>query len=144
MQIIKTPNLELRWLKPDKTIKAPLIVYAEEYSSFGGFFIKPEKCEYLFEGSYISADNGIIAITQEGDEANTIAHEYRHLWQYTNGWDLNSIGWNNPVDYKQGIIEYFIKSSSEMDALLWSQAKAPCDWPEQWLVWIKEYATCST
>jgi hypothetical protein len=71
-----------------------------------------------------------------------VAHEWRHYWQFANGWNYDGI----PVDdrmfyidtYWDFVYDYFTKSKSEMDALLFSLEHAPCKHDSKILKYIKE------
>lgn len=139
MQLVRFPSLALRWCANlDKTIPMPKIIYADTVRGYSGCFVHPMKAEILFEGVHVDARRGVIIVSPETEhEANTLAHEFRHLWQYWRGWANDCIPWPNFPDYKTNIIQYFTLSKIEMDALLWSQRVSPAILCEEWLGWIR-------
>jgi YbbR domain-containing protein len=76
--------------------------------------------------------------------AGTIAHEFRHHWQKWKGIKFDSAGWANQKgkSYTEAIVEYFLGSVTEMDALLFELKYAHCDeseWRlEQCRITVKE------
>jgi len=139
MYRIKYPSLHLNWIRNlDKTICNPILIYADEECEYSGCFVHPFNGEWWFEDFPIDGEKGIMIISGETEnEANTIAHEFRHLWQFINGWKYDSFKWKHTRDYKKQIINFFRSSKMEMDALLWSQKKAPCNMCEEWIEWLK-------
>ena len=132
--------LELHWLaKADKYILMPPVIFAD--IAYGGYFHIPQKKEVLIGNEYYPADRGLIVISETHSEhiESSIAHEWRHLWQYyqrgkpkfVSQWNLKS-----PLSYKKQIINFFASDPSEYDALLFQLKKAPDDVARQWYEWI--------
>ena len=122
--------------RPDKSIILPPVVITENDTA-GGWYVEPEKAEIVIDGRYYPLDRGLIAISSAQESMdNTLAHEYRHHWQYMNGFALDSIGWNISGTYKEKIIKYFTKSRSEMDAFLFAMAYEAGDSILEWQEWL--------
>ena len=136
----KSSYLELHWLaKADKYILMPPVIFAD--IAYGGFFHFPRKKEVLIGNEYYPADRGLIVISEIYSEhiESSIAHEWRHLWQYyQRGEHILKSKWNleSPLSYKEQIIGFFLSDSFEYDALLFQLKKAPDDVARQWYEWI--------
>lgn len=107
----------------------------------GGLYAQPEKDEIFIDGHFYPMDKGIIVIsTEQGEDIDaTLAHEYRHHWQFVNGWRYDGIGrWANVPgqNYEEKIINYFMQSRSEMDAHLFSMKYAREDYTMIWQEWL--------
>ena len=132
--------LELNWLaKADKYILLPPVIFADIPS--GGFFRFPDKKEVLVGDKYYPADRGLIVISETYSELieSSIAHEWRHLWQYyQHGRPRSTTQWNleSPLSYKKQIIDFFMSDPQEYDALLFGLEKAPDDTALEWHEWI--------
>ena len=132
--------LELNWLaRADKYILLPPVIFADIPS--GGFFHFPRKIEVLIDDKYYPADRGLIVISEIHSEhiEASIAHEWRHLWQYyQRGEHILKSQWNleSPLSYKEQIIGFFLSDPFEYDALLFQLKKAPDDVARQWYEWI--------
>ena len=136
----KSSYLELHWLaKADKYILMPPVIFAD--IAYGGYFRFPDKKEVLVGDKYYPVDRGLIVISETHSEQfkSSIAHEWRHLWQYyqrgepksTSQWNLKSSS-----SYRKQIVDFFISDPSEYDALLFQLKKAPDDVARQWYEWI--------
>jgi len=140
MQNLPTNYIELNWLaKKDKDISLPSIIFDD--IDYGGCYYSPMHYEILIGEKFYPLDNGLIVINSMYSDnfiENSIVHEWRHHWQVMNGYELNIISWNtkSKMTYKQQIIEYFTKSSSELDALIYSNKISPCDDTIEWYEWI--------
>lgn len=59
-------------------------------------------------------------------EDSMLPHEWRHHWQYCNGYKSDSLGWppdsapTTPTTYDQQIRTFFRQSHTEMDALMYA------------------------
>lgn len=133
-------SLELRWLaRKDKYIRFPEVVFANIES--GGIWIYPSKKEKLIGDRYYPLDLGIIVVNEEfGDEHEaTIAHEWRHVWQYYN-WGERGVhhpwGIEPHLSYREQIVNYFANDVRELDALLFEVKIAPRPHALQWYEWI--------
>ena len=128
--------LELNWLaKADKYILLPPVIFAD--IPYGGFFRFPRKEEVLIVDKYYPGDRGLIVISETHSEhiESSIAHEWRHLWQYyQRGEPKLKAKWNleSPLSYENQIVDFFISDSFEYDALLFQIKKAPDDIALQW------------
>lgn len=130
--------MDLHWLyKLDKFLPTPILVFDYE-KEYGGYYLHPEKTEYQIGDSFFNCKNGIIVVSTAFDHnslQNTIAHEYRHHWQFCKGWIYDGIGWNLPSeeDYDITLKNFFNSSKSEMDAYLFSVKVAYDKVMEYWL-----------
>ena len=131
--------LELNWLaRADKDILLPPVVFADT-AGCSGFCQYPRKGERLIGDRFYPLDRGLIVVgLDSADVANTLAHEWRHLWQvYNKGeWDPKSWDAVGKRSYKTKIVEFFKQSGDEMDALLFSLKKAPDEVSLLWHEWI--------
>lgn len=129
---------ELNWIaKKTITITKPVIAF--ENIDYGGCYYPPSKCEILVNDRHYTLDKGLIIInpTETKEIVNCIAHEWRHHLQFMTGIKPESIEWDyKNGDYEQSIIDYFTKSKTEMDALLYSNKYAPSELSILWQQWI--------
>lgn len=138
--------LELNWLaRHDKDILLPLILISSEYAC-GGYYLSPKKQECLIDDRYYPQDRGVIVVNNnefKDSPESIVAHEWRHLWQTYQGWpkevDTSWFNLDELLSYKQKIIEYFNRSFTEMDALLFELKKAPCDAVLMWYEWLVKH-----
>lgn len=133
---------DLNWLRGiDKEISLPKVVYFESYD-YGGIYFHPMDEEIYVEGVYYDCKKGIIIVNtlerEDREVSATLAHEWRHHWQKVNGWKYDGIGWYSDEysDYKADVIEYYTKSISEFDALLFEKKKTKADYASEWYEWV--------
>ena len=117
----------------------PPVIFAD--IAYGGYFHFPRKKEVLIGNEYYPADRGLIVISELYSERieSSIAHEWRHLWQYYQEGKPEYISqWNlkSPLSYEKQIINHFIFDYREYDALLFQLKKAPDDLALEWHEWI--------
>jgi len=132
------PSLELNWLRKDKDIFLPKIVFAT-MDGCGGFYAHPEENEYYFNGTYYDRVKGILFIDDTNDDSfvvNTIAHEWRHHWQFVSGFGFDHVELNCGLEYKDMIIDFFKSSWTEMDVLLFSLEMYLGDEALEWYEWL--------
>lgn len=88
-------------------------------------------------------DRGVILLSEyygESPEA-TLAHEWRHCWQLYN-WGLEALdcpswSYDEKISYKKQIIDFFLASYCEYDALLFERKHSKAiDYTEEWYEWI--------
>jgi hypothetical protein len=136
--------LETRWLKGPKWLPAPTIVVASKTfcGNCDGMCFFPRK-EVFVDGRYYDARNGLLMISEVA-HAGTLAHEYRHHWQWFAGYrKYDGASFECPVGgdyatYRAAIVRYFAKSRYEWDALLYEIVKAPENNPaHNWMDWIQ-------
>ena len=127
------PSLDLRGIVPlsEKDVPTVPIVYVDD-STVGGRYIRPSREECQVGQRFYDLRRGLILVSLllrdefhiNGDhEADTLAHEWRHHWQYCNGYKSDSLGWpppNVPDVYSQQIRAFFCQSYVEMDALMFA------------------------
>lgn len=132
--------LELNWLaKADKYILLPPVIFTDIPE--GGFFHFPEKEDILIDDKFYPADRGLIAISERYPEQieSSIAHEWRHLWQYYQHgkpWEVAEWNLKSPLSYKKQIVKFFTSDPFEYDALLYQLKKAPDDSAREWYEWV--------
>jgi len=134
------PSLELNWLRKDKDIPMPLILF--EKISVGGYYCRPAKTEWYLNGKHYPLDNGLLVVNIETEYdfiVNGIAHEWRHHWQWWMGVTSDCPGWNGGGSYKKNIMQYFLCSRTEMDALLFSNKMYPSNDTLEWYDWLVKY-----
>lgn len=129
-------SLELRWLKLPKDLSLPLIVLCES-ANFWGLMHHPERGEVLLGHTYYPLDKGVLQINPKSkvNLVSVMVHEIRHHWQHANGWVYDGISTAAIEErfVKQGIVfpwweascEYFNRSRSEKDALMFQHKHAP-------------------
>lgn len=115
-------SLELNWIrkKVDKSIPIPEVVY-HPLDKAGGKYYQPNNCElYDPDGKPYLMRYGVIVIDPEYEPfQSTIAHEWRHHWQYYNGikFDISPIDLFDNFDYDTALLKYFTESNTEQDAV---------------------------
>jgi hypothetical protein len=133
-------SLEMNWIrnKIDKSISLPPIETAS-MEDCGAKMIYPIDMEYFTYGKYYDLSKGLILISDifdsdDKDIANSIAHEFRHYWQYLNGWEVGmGKKFSQDIEYDNAIVKYFSESYIEWDALTFSHKYAPSDLSTSWL-----------
>jgi len=132
-EVNRNPSFDLRWLKPAKDISLPLIVRGDfGPRSFGGRYTPPERAEDDSYSSPLPLDRGIIAVNcnrlaringRHVEEADTIAHEFRHHEQFLRGynfratWTPNNLDWGYGEEYDRNIRLYIRRNPTEQDAM---------------------------
>ena len=132
------PSLELNWLsRHDKDLPIPAVIWSPSGTDFHdvrcrGCYYRPLRQEFLVGERFEPFHNGAIIVSgQEPDLiAGTLAHEWRHHWQYFRGmlpdkvtFDMNLF--DDPDSYDDAIKMYFESQKHEMDALLFQYRMAP-------------------
>lgn len=125
--------------KSEKAAGFPLVVMEEHPETggveVGGFYVSPRRDELEVGGRFYDLAGGLIVARCD----STVAHEWRHHWQWFHGWTYDGIGWP-PKPYRSywdGIRRYFRESRSEMDALLYEVERVPVDSTLSWLEAIR-------
>ena len=136
---------ELRWLyKVNRGVVVPELIYVNEKGTASGLYYRPERKEYRVGDRYYDFRNGLIVINlnlkvNDKDVGNTISHEWRHHVQFLSGIPFDNHPWvtpENPVDYPDAIVRYFMTSRREMDAHLFALRVCPSDYNLLWNEWI--------
>lgn len=126
-------SIELGWLaKGDKSLFLPELVFAEIPT--GGCYHAPE--HGVNEEYGCDARKGIIVVsTLYGSEvvAATLAHEWRHHWQWWSGIKFDYVPWIGEEDYDSELRAYFKRSSTERDALRFEMKKAQAPHHDEWM-----------
>ena len=137
------PSIDTRFvLRRWKQVSQPMIVYNPNLLDHAGIYIAPTYSVEHICDSELFNDAGIIQIsTAKNMEPllieSTIAHELRHHWQHSRGWQYDGIGWpvmrsGVELDYQDAVIQYFTRSRSEMDALRFELWRSKDDCIRSW------------
>ena len=132
--MIKHPSLELNWLPKAKDVPLPNMFVVDDYD-YSGCYYNPEYAEVELDGKCVSIENGLIII-KSNTSPSTIAHEFRHHLQWWYGMDLGAVAWDFHKPYKDAIVEYYTKSLTELDALLYECKHYPDDDNMQNYEWV--------
>jgi len=105
-----------------KQVVLPKIKYANIGNNIYGIYFYPNKT-IICAGEEIFTDKGLIIINSEfpQDHASTIAHEWRHHWQYHNGLLINSYSAEEDEPFRT------LVQPEEADAHIFSHYYAPDD-----------------
>lgn len=129
---LKVPSLETNWLqRSEKWLPQPE-VWVSDFETASGAYCYPgiDTRGTVFEAVYPTKAGAIVIVESQNEELGdfeaTLAHEWRHHWQFWCGWKYDG----NPgalarLPYEQAIYCYFRSSRSEMDALLFERRVAP-------------------
>lgn len=118
-------SLELNWIrkKVDKTIPMPEVIFWP-LTTCSGKYYPPEEGHEIFDlddRPHSMCYGAIIVNPEFGDEEtqHTIAHEWRHHWQYYHGIDFGKspIKAFDTMEYEDALLKYFTTSDTELDAL---------------------------
>ena len=133
------PALECRWLaRRLRHLPVPDVVYVDSLK-VGGFYHPPTEDPIFHRGVVAPpARNGLIVVGVHYDDVDpsTLAHEFRHHWQYHNGIEFDHIPLNSDVEGDQWwdhIYDYFTKSKTENDALMFEYRVAK-NWSNEMIV----------
>ena len=132
--MIKYPSLELNWLPKAKGVPLPDVCIVDDYD-YSGCYYYPEYSEVELDGKCVSIENGLI-ILKSDTSPSTIAHEFRHHLQWWYGLEVEGVEWDFNKPYEDAIIEYYTKSITEMDALLYECNHYPDDYNMQNYEWL--------
>jgi hypothetical protein len=128
-------SIELNFLaRRDKQTTLPALVFTRHSNLAQGLYYEPEQdAEVIIDGRAISLSCGLISIDDsmlvDSIEA-TLAHEWRHHWQATHGWDLRvtlDFDFTNEETYWREVRRYYRRQPWEYDALLFEISVAPTD-----------------
>lgn len=140
---VRNPSLEFNWLPNSlrKGLSTPRLVIVDR-NDCGGFCCQPtlERCVHPWVEMDV-AEGAVIGVSSnELDIAGTLAHEYRHYWQwFSYSKSMAQSVWNHrSTDYKAAIISYFRSYWWEMDALKFQLKYAPDDVSRLWWDWLME------
>ena len=133
--------------RKDKGLLLPrvLIVSGFAWAKYPGCYYHPQKGELLYQGRFTPLDRGLIVVSEMTEWcrhgfASTLAHEWRHHWQWFN-FPYRSVvrEFNHSVSYREAIIEFF-RNAKERDALFFSHEVEPCEETRLWKSWVEENA----
>ena len=144
----------LYWLvRKAKDLVVPRVVFIEGPAleeGASGCYYHPfwgEMVEFA-TGRLISLESGLLVLPTAVDDEGiwgknglpeTLAHEWRHHWQWFNQVHCRAATWTGRIPYQEEIVSYF-GHPREMDALLFSHSVAPSEITKMWLSMIKENA----
>lgn len=130
---------EVNWLrKYDRSLVVPEVVFTPKlvlagHGEVGGAYYHPARGELLVDGKAIDRAFGVIVVSLVSNLPATIAHEWRHHWQWHRGVSFDHRRWREEILYEDAIREYFQGSSSELDALRFQNQVAPDETSRHWL-----------
>jgi len=133
--------IDLHWLwERDKWLPLPDLVYRQDGSGSGVYYPPDPSPFFLEDGNTIAGLNGIICVSPDHNDteeavANTLAHEWRHHWQWHSGkpWTPQRWAQCSADEYLGNIAAYYLRSRMEMDALLFSVRAAPSELSSEWV-----------
>lgn len=136
-------SIELEWLtrKIDKTLSIPTLIYSDNENSYcGGSYYDSADKEICIDGKYYSLKNGLIVIygnniSDDKHFIHTLAHEFRHS-MYDNKkilYDGIEMDMLDEYNYDWVAKQYFTKSKSEYDALMFAHKYAPSSCSTHWI-----------
>jgi len=125
----KISSFDTNWLsRKHKQLPACKIIFTDEIR-VGGYYVQNPRKERYVESIPVYPGSDYIIIGHDCDRLpleSIIAHEFRHHWQFMNGWKYDGLGWAGTKDYDKEITNYFHYSFSEIDALLYEIKLFPC------------------
>ena len=136
--LVRYPERVFRWCRTQKDISAPPVIEMAA-AGFSGQYYPIEHAEVCLGGRHWSLAKGLIvlntvAISDHHDEADVIAHEWRHHWQFLHGWKYDgkppiNHEWGGGETWRQNVKRYYTTSKSELDAMHFAIAKAGAESP---------------
>jgi len=117
-------SLELNWIRNfDKSLFIPEVVF-HSLNSASGKYYPPEKKGWLYDENghpYLMRFGVIVINPNQSDKEvpRTIAHEWKHHWQYFHGikFEIPPTNLFNRYSYMTAIVKYFKCSRTESDAI---------------------------
>jgi hypothetical protein len=135
------PSLALRPFLPlsEKDLPTPRVLYVDGVP-YGGIYFHPKDEGEVIGQRHIDLSRGALIVSTENFAEDTLAHEWRHHWQFCNGWKYDGVNWPprglEQASYDAQVHAYFCGSKSEMDALKWSwRATGVKDDRWEWAIW---------
>ena len=130
---------ELNWLRcGHKEIPLPDIIF--EQIELAGCYCRPVANEIIIGNRFYDLSKGIILVNPNDNDdciKSVIAHEWRHHCQWYAG--LSAIKprkFKDTGNYRHDIIDFFNNNDTEIDALIFSIAMAPCETNMLWAEWL--------
>ena len=138
--LVSKPWLTLRWLRPPKDMLIPDIVECSSLSGAAGLYYSPRP-EAEVNGRCFDASRGLIVVADTDwyaadNTASTLAHEWRHHWQYMNGVVFDSKPFDTSLPYRSAIVKFFCSSAVERDALRFEYERHPCETNTERMEWM--------
>lgn len=122
---------ELHWLtRRHRGLIVPRLVVDESLTSVSGYYAHPDTDALDVNGVAVSRVRGVIVINACFDPC-TLAHEYRHHWQWCNGIQFQHVEWNWNGTWEQSIARFFAASWTERDAMRFERKMYPSHFNEQ-------------
>ena len=136
--LVRFPSLETGWLhKYLPALPQPVVVYGPSRPDAEAVYYRPWRGEVEVLGRFFPGDRGIILLAEPECVANTLAHEYRHHWQWHFGLRGVSTKFDPDVEYWAEIKRYFNDSALERDALFFSHQVSPSWASELWIAHLR-------
>lgn len=140
----------LYWLqRKAKDLIKPRTLFVSGYAfeKYPGCYYHPMGNGYgvYYKGRFILLDRGLIVASEmpdwcPGSLASTLAHEWRHHWQWFNfKYRIPVVGFDYAIPYPEAIVKFY-RNRKELDALLFSHEVAPCELTGLWKSWVEENA----
>jgi len=121
----------LHWLwKKDKDLCIPEIIIGNN-SQISGCYYHPTRDQILLSDEIVDLSKGVIFIDEsniinEEHFSQTLAHEWRHHWQYFNTCEYYECPFIfDDCDYYECIVRFFKYNYYELDALLFELKSHP-------------------
>ena len=126
-------SIGLNWLRRiNRHLPSPTLIITDDTGKgTGGFYVAPYQKDHDHHGVHVPASrNGTIVCMNFShtywDHAATIAHEWRHHYQYWRGQKpIISQLKRQDETYEEHIARYFSTSATELDALQFECVVAP-------------------
>ena len=144
MVVAVSRSIDLSFLsRHAKDLPLPELVYHHDDEGRYGFYLPPFTRRWQIGDRDYAGKNGVIVVTTPELVQATLAHEWRHHWQFHNksraflhklgtfgGFDINS-----EDESDMGIRCYFRSSPMEFDALRYEVRRTPNEENLEWLNW---------
>ena len=127
-------SIDLNWLsRHNRALPIPKLVVDDFASDDSGHYIPPDDAWIVFSDITVDCRNGVIVISGLDFLPSTIAHEWRHHWQWYRGWNIfdGQQQVTQDTTYKQQIKRYF-RIPCENDALRFERTMYPDHLNGEW------------
>lgn len=124
---------ELHWLtRRYRGLLIPRVIVDDGLTETSGFYVRPAHDIWLMANGSVSRSRGIIVVNGFCEPC-TLAHEYRHHWQWCTGIRFNHTEWELAGTWEESISRFFSASWTERDALRFERKMYPSWFNEQML-----------
>jgi hypothetical protein len=124
----------------DKALPLPHIFFTDVEAFSGCYYHPINEPLYIVEVDKVIAagESAIVVSTLFGsDVGNTVAHEWRHHWQFYNGRQPETVRqFEESKSYRRAIVIYY-QQHHELDALMYSLHLEPDDTQKEHLEWVR-------